>query len=42
MGRMRTQLNFNSDYHPQVDGQTYVANYNLDNLLQNLVGDKPK
>ena len=39
---MGTKLNFNSVYHPQIDGQTEVVNQSLRNLLRSLVGNKPK
>ena len=39
--KMRTRLNFNNAYHPQIDGQIEMVNHNLDNLLRNLVRDKP-
>lgn len=34
-------LQFSSAYHPQMDGQTKVANRSLGNLLRCLVGGKP-
>ncbi|KAE8655824.1 putative CCCH-type zinc finger family protein [Hibiscus syriacus] len=41
-GKLGTQLNFNSAYHPQTDGQTDVVNQSLGNLLRCLAGMKPK
>lgn len=37
-----TNLDMNSAYHPQTDGQTKVTNRSLGNLLQSLVGDAIK
>ncbi|GKC76647.1 putative reverse transcriptase domain-containing protein [Tanacetum coccineum] len=39
---VNTQLNLNSAYHPQTDGQTKVVNRSLRNLLRCLVGDHVK
>ena len=39
---VNTQLNFNSAYHPQTNGQTEVVNRSLGNLLRCLVGDHVK
>ncbi|KAE8702634.1 putative CCCH-type zinc finger family protein [Hibiscus syriacus] len=41
-GKLGTQLNFNSAYHPQTDGQTEVMNRSLGNLMRCLEGTKPK
>lgn len=40
--KLGTHLGFNLAYHPQTDGQTEVVNRSLVNLLQCLIGDKPK
>lgn len=39
---MRTKLHLSSANHPQVDGQIEVVNCSLGNLLQCIVGEKPK
>ena len=39
---MDTRLDYNSAYHPQIDGKTKVVNKSLGNLLRILVGDQPK
>ena len=36
---MDTRLDYNSAYHPQIDGKTKVVNKSLGNLLRSLVGD---
>ena len=41
-GRLDTHLNFSNSYHPQLDGQTKIANRSLGNLLRCLDGTKPK
>jgi len=40
--KMGTKLQFISAYHPQTDGKTEVVNWSLGNLLQSIVGEKPK
>lgn len=35
-------MGFSSSYHPQIDGQIKVVSKSLGNLLQCLIGDKPK
>lgn len=39
---VNTQLDFNSSYHPQTDGQTEVVNRSMGDLLRCLVGDHVK
>ena len=39
---MDKRLDYNSSYHPQIDGHTEVVNKSLGNLLWSLVFDHPK
>ena len=40
--KMGTKLQFSSAYHPQIGGQIEIVNRSLGNLLQRIVGKKPK
>ena len=39
---VNTQLDFNSPYHPQIDGQMKVVNHSLGDLLRCLMGEHVK
>ena len=40
--KLGTSLNFNTSYHPQMDGQTKVINKSLRNFLRSYIGTNLK
>jgi len=40
--KIGTKLQFNSAYHPQIDGKPEVVNHSLGNLLLNIIREKLK